>query len=99
MKFLIWLSGDCSILEEVISSIQSQNNEVGVLLVQDGVFMADRGCAHSQELAKFNVPVYASKVHIEERGIAERLVLDVKPVDYPEIIDLVMEKYDRVVPI
>ncbi len=97
MKFLIWLSKDCSSLDEVITAIQSQNNEVGILLVQDGVFMADRGCAHSEELTKFDVPVYASKGHMEERGIAQRLVVDVKPVDYPEIVDLVMEKYDRVI--
>jgi sulfur relay protein TusB/DsrH len=99
MKFLIWLSGDCSSLEEVITAIKSQNNEVGILLVQDGVFMADKGCTHSEELAKFNVPVYASKGHVEERGIAGRLVVDAKLVDYNGIVDLVMEKYDRVVPI
>ncbi len=99
MKFLIWLSSDCSNLEEVISAIKTGNNEVGVLLVQDGVFLADKGCVHSKELADLKVPVFASKVHVEERGIANRLLIDVKIVDYPDMVDLIMEQYDKVVPV
>ncbi|MFW9908045.1 MAG: sulfurtransferase complex subunit TusB [Candidatus Thorarchaeota archaeon] len=99
MRFLILLSSDCSSLNEVISAIKSQGNEVGVLLVQDGVFLMDKGCEHSSELAHLKVPVYASKSHIEERGISNRLALDVKVVDYPEIIDLIMENYDKTVSI
>ncbi len=97
MKFLIWLSGDCSNVDEVVSAIRTGDNEVAILLVQDGVFLADKGCEHSKNLADLNVPVFASKNHVEERGIGKRLVVDAKLVDYPEIVDLVMEQYDKVV--
>ncbi|MFW9920337.1 MAG: sulfurtransferase complex subunit TusB [Candidatus Thorarchaeota archaeon] len=99
MKFLIWLSSDCSNLDEIISAMKINNNEVGVLLVQDGVFLADKGCAHSKELADLKVPVYASKAHVEERGIADRLHVDAKLVDYPDMVDLMMEQYDKIVPV
>ncbi len=97
MKFLIWLSSECQSLEEMVGALKRANHEVGVLLIQDGVYLADRGCSHSDELKKLDVPVYASKPHVEERGIMDRLVIDVKLVDYPEIVDLTMEQYDRII--
>jgi len=99
MKFLIWLSSDCSNLDEVISAIKTGGNEVGVLLVQDGVFLADKGCVHSKQLADLKVPVYASKAHVEERGISDRLFVHAKIVDFPEMVDLMMEQYDKIVPV
>jgi len=97
MKFLIWLSGECSSLDEIISALQKKDNEVGILLVQDGVFLTDKGCPHSKELVELKLPVYVSEMHLEERGIAERMVVDAKIVDYPEIAELIMEKYDKVI--
>ena len=97
MKFLIWLSGECSSLDEIISALQKKGNEVGILLVQDGVFLTDKGCPHSKELADLKVPVYVSKIHLEERGISDRMVVDAKIVDYPEMVDLIMAKYDKVI--
>ena len=35
--------------------------------------------------------------YLEERGIESRLVADVKLVDYSDIVDLMMEKYDRII--
>ena len=67
------------------------------MLVQDGVFMADRGCPHSDELKTLKVKVYASKKHVEERGLGDRLVVDVDLVDYSQIVDLMMDEYDKVI--
>ncbi len=97
MKFLIWLSNECRSLDEVIGSITSQGHEVGVLLIQDAVFLADKGCSHNEEVNSYGVPLYLAKHHAEERGILDRLEGNVKIVDYPEIIDLMMEEYDRVI--
>jgi len=97
MKFLVWLSRDCVTLKEVTDSIMRVGNELAVLLVQDGVYLADRGCPHSGELRELGAKVYASRTHVEERGISDRLVTDVELVGYPEIVDLIMEEYDRVV--
>ena len=96
MKFLIWLSADCSNLDELVGSLQKKNSEIGVLLVQDGVFLADKGCSHNDALVELKLPVYASKHHVEERGIESRLIDGVELVDYGQIVDLIMEKYDRV---
>ncbi|MHA2425561.1 MAG: DsrH/TusB family sulfur metabolism protein [Candidatus Thorarchaeota archaeon] len=97
MKFLIWLSGECSSLDEVITALQKKGNEVGILLVQDGVFLTDKGCPHSMDLVDLKVPVFVSKMHLEERGIKDRMVVDAKVVEYPDMIDLMMEKYDKVI--
>lgn len=96
MKFLIWLSADCSNLDELVGALKKKGNEIGVLLVQDGVFLADKGCEHHKMVVDLKVPLYVSKHHAEERGIEGRLVGDVKLVDYDEMVDLLMEKYDRV---
>ena len=97
MKALIWLSSDCSSLEEIIQALKSQGQETAILLVQDGVFMADKGCPHSDELKTLKVKVYASKKHVEERGLSDRLVVDVDLVDYSRIVDLMMDEYDKVI--
>ena len=97
MKALIWLSSDCSSLEEIVQALKSQGQEAAILLIQDGVFMADKGCPHSDELKTLNVNVYASKKHVEERGLGDRLVVDVELVDYSRIVDLMMDEYDKII--
>jgi sulfur relay protein TusB/DsrH len=68
-----------------------------VLLIQDGVFLADRGCSYSKEVSELGVPVYISRQHAEERGILSRMSPDVSLVEYDEIVDLVMEKHDKII--
>jgi len=97
MKFLIWLSSECCSLREIISAIRGQGNDVGVLLVQDGVLLTDKGCPHAQEIIDLKVPIYVLKGHIEERGIKDRMIGDAKIVEYPEIVDLMMAKYDKII--
>ena len=97
MKYLIWLSNQCTSVREVIEAMRTQGIETDLLLVQDGVFLADKGCPHSAEIKDLKVKVHASKHHIEERGIGARLVVDVNQVEYPDIVELMMEKYDKVI--
>ncbi len=97
MRFLIWLSTECKSLAEVAGAIKQGGHEVGILLVQDGVFLADKGCSYSEELAPLGVPVYVSREHVEARGIADRLAIEVEFVDYPQMAELIMEQYDRVI--
>lgn len=97
MKFLIWLSADCTNLDEIVGSLRKKSDEIGILLVQDGVVLADKGCEHNKMVVDLKVPLFVSKSHVEERGIEGRLVADVKLVDYNEIVDLMMEKYDRII--
>ncbi|MFW9975244.1 MAG: DsrH/TusB family sulfur metabolism protein [Candidatus Thorarchaeota archaeon] len=97
MKYLIWLSNQCNSVKEVVESLRIQGIETDLLLVQDGVYLADRGCPHANELIDLKIKVHASKHHIEERGIDGRLVVDVARVDFPEIVELLMKKYDKVI--
>jgi sulfur relay protein TusB/DsrH len=97
MKYLIWLSNQCTSVKEIIEALRTQKVETDLLLVQDGVYLADKGCPHSNELSDLNLKVHASKHHIEERGIGARLVVEVNQVEYPEMIDLIMEEYDKII--
>lgn len=97
MKVLIWLAGECSCLSEIVEGLKKQGTEAGLLLMQDGVFQADKGNPLSKGIQKLGVAVHASRVHVTERGIGGRLIPGVDLVGYPEMIDLIMERYDRVV--
>jgi sulfur relay protein TusB/DsrH len=91
------LSSDCDNLREIIDTLKKGENDVGLLLIQDGVFMADKGCSESAGLHELKLTVYACKNHVEERGIGDRLVDDAKLVAFPEIINIIMEEYDKVI--
>ena len=97
MKYLIWLSSDCSNLKEIIDGLKTGGNDIGLLLIQDGVFMADKGCKESEELFNLDLSIYAAKNHVEERGIGDRLKDGMQIVDYPEIVNILMEEYDKVI--
>jgi sulfur relay protein TusB/DsrH len=99
MKYLIWLSSDCTNLDETISALKKQSGEIGILLIQDGVFMADKGCEEGKNLSSHGIDTFVSRKHAEERGLLNRLNDSVSVVDYPEIVDLIMLKYDRVISI
>lgn len=94
---MIWLASGCSDLSEVVGALKAGGHETGVVLVQDGVFLADKGCPYSKGLKALGVKVYASKRHLEERGISGRLAVNVTVVDYPDIVHLIMESYEKTI--
>ncbi len=96
MKYLLLLSNDCSSFKEVVTGLRSKNIEVEILLLQDGVYLADKGSPESKELKELGLRVHALKHHVDERGISGRLAVDVDLVDYPSVVDLLMEKSDKV---
>ena len=97
MKYLIWLSNDSTSVKEIATGLKKQDIDVELLLVQDGVFLADKGCHESSELKEMGLKIYAIKHHVEERGLANRLAVDVDLIDYPDVVDLIMEKSDKVI--
>ena len=97
VKVLIWLSGECASLIEVVEGIKKSGNETGLLLVQDGVFQADKGNPGSKTVVKLGVPLYAVRPHVEERGLGGRLISGVSLVDYLDMVDLVMDKYEKII--
>lgn len=97
MKYLIWLSSDCQDLTEIVGALKNGGHDVGLLLVQDGTYLADKGCTESGKLKDLETRVYATKHHVEERGIGDRLVTEVELVDFGQVVDVIMEEYDKVV--
>lgn len=97
MKYLIWLANNGVNIKEIAKGLQGKDIEVEVLLLQDGVYLADRGCRESSGLKELGLKVYALRHHVEERGITGRLVLNVDLVDYSIVVDLLMEKCDKII--
>ncbi|MHA1136115.1 MAG: DsrH/TusB family sulfur relay protein [Candidatus Thorarchaeota archaeon] len=97
MKYLIWLANDCSSVKELVSGLKGQGIETDILLVQDGVFFADKGNPHSSLLKGTDSKIHAIKHHVEERGLMSRLGFDVNLIDYPDAIDIMMEKSDKII--
>ncbi|MFW9768818.1 MAG: sulfurtransferase complex subunit TusB [Candidatus Thorarchaeota archaeon] len=97
MKYLIWLSDVCASIKEVIDALKTQDVETDLLLLQDGVYLVDKGYSQAVEVSGLPVKIHALKDHIEERGIGGRLVVDVNQIEYPEIISLIMEEYDKII--
>ncbi|MFW9925328.1 MAG: sulfurtransferase complex subunit TusB [Candidatus Thorarchaeota archaeon] len=97
MKYLIWISNQYTSVKEIVYALRTQGIETDLLLVQDGVYLADKGCPQAIEVSDLSVKIHALKHHIEERGIGERLVVDVNQVEYPEMVDILMEEYDKII--
>ncbi|MFW9810717.1 MAG: sulfurtransferase complex subunit TusB [Candidatus Thorarchaeota archaeon] len=97
MKYLIWISNQCTSVIEIVNALKTQDVETDLLLVQDGVYMADKGCPQAIEISDLSVKIHALRQHIEERGIGERLVVDVNQVEYPEMVDILMEEYHKII--
>ncbi|RLI57146.1 MAG: sulfurtransferase complex subunit TusB [Candidatus Thorarchaeota archaeon] len=96
MKYLLWLAHDCKGIGEVANALKKQGVDVDLLLLQDGVFLLDKGCRNNEELDMVG-KIYALSHHVEERGIGKRLAKDANLVDYGQMIDLIMEQYDKVI--
>ena len=97
MKFLIWLTSDCPNIGEVVDALKAGGHDIGILLAQDGVYSIDRGCTTSTDIRGLKVPVFAIKRHVEEKGLNERMSVDAEMVEYDGAVDLIMEKYDKVI--
>jgi sulfur relay protein TusB/DsrH len=97
MKYLIWLANDCTSVKEIVSGLKDQNIETDILLVQDGVFFADKGNTHSADLKNLGSKIHAIKHHVEERGLLGRLAFDVNLVDYTDVVDIMMEISDKII--
>jgi tRNA 2-thiouridine synthesizing protein B len=64
-----------------------------VLLIEDGVYAAMRGTAHTARVtqALSSVQIVALRADVEARGIQDKLLKDVALVDYGGFVDLVVE--------
>jgi len=65
----------------------------GLLLIEDAVYAATRGSPVEARLreAQSKLKIYVLLPDLEARGMADRLIEGVTPVDYAGFVDLVVE--------
>lgn len=72
--------------------------KLGIFLVSDGIYNAfiKTNGAPSKVMEKKGAEYYALRTDFETRGFKEDKILKrVKPVDYDELVDLMMERYEK----
>ena len=74
----------------------SGNNEKGVLLLEDAVYYAAIEQIRKDLLSK-NYSIFAIKEELEARGYEKFSAKGIEVVDYDTAIDIIMEKFDRVI--
>jgi len=70
---------------EAALSLAKEDDGAKVVLIQDGVYL------NPEPLKGSGVEVYAVKRDVERRGLGSRLPDFVKLIDYPELVDLIVE--------
>ena len=65
-------------------ALAQHDDEAIIVLVQDGVNL------DASSLGNGARPVYAVKKDLERRGLAERAAPRVKPIDFGELVDLIV---------
>lgn len=74
------------------SCLQHVKRGSAVLLIEDGVYGALAGTEYSRQVeqALATVEVYVLQPDVEARGLQNRLLAGVRPVDYSGFVDLVV---------
>jgi len=68
-----------------------------IWLSNDCISVKEIGNAHSANLKDLGSKIHAIKHHVEERGLLNRLAFDVNLVDYPDVVDIMMEQCDKII--
>ena len=98
MKDILYFITDMDFMS-IKFALKEKKNKVGICLLQDAVYFACKGREDNkilEEAIKQDTQVFTSKRDVELRGLKNRIYPDVKILDYPEIIDLVLS-YDRII--
>jgi sulfur relay protein TusB/DsrH len=72
------------------------NNEKGVLLFEDAVYYATIELIRKNLLSK-NYSIYAIKEELDARGYEKFSAQGIEIIDYGTAIDIIIEKFDKVV--
>lgn len=72
------------------------DNEKGVILFEDAVYYATSEQIRKELLSK-NYSVFAIKEELEARGYSEFTAEGVEMIDYDAAVDIIMERFDKVV--
>lgn len=74
----------------------AKNTEVGVVHIQDASLAVTLN-EYCERLTNCGISIYALRSDCQARGISEKIVKDVKIIDYKQLVKLVMTKYNKLV--
>ncbi|UCE38544.1 MAG: sulfurtransferase complex subunit TusB [Thermoplasmata archaeon] len=72
------------------------NNEKGVILFEDAIYYATSEHKRRELLSK-DYLIYAIKEELDARGHGEFSAEGIELIDYDEAVDIIMERYDKVI--
>jgi len=96
MKLAVFLS-DWRRTEDTLERLKA--DKLGIILVENGIYHAvvKEGGKESSVLSKAGATFYALTDDIETRGYTTaNLSSKVKPISYADIVDLIMNDYERI---
>ena len=91
----------------IFSNKSKHSNKIGFFLISDGVFLIKNNQKNEtsslfKEIASKKVEIIVSKDHLESAGISPEDIcckVSVSEKPYDDLVDFVMEKYERIVTI
>lgn len=92
MLYMISTSLAINYLKSGISIIKLQTN-AGLLLYQDGVYLALKNTNHAKQLTKLakTHPIYLLEDDVKARGITEQLLQFTNYINYEQFVKLTMQ--------
>ncbi len=86
-------------LLELVQHLPNRAHDAAILFVGDGVYSLVDGSANCSTLKRLipSVSLFGCKDDIESRGIEGKLTPESSVVDYDQMVELIMERYSRVV--
>nr|MDO8081310.1 DsrH/TusB family sulfur metabolism protein [Candidatus Freyarchaeota archaeon] len=84
----------------LVEKLKEKGEEVGVVLIQDAVYLALGNNEHSgavKDLLGKGVGFHVLAKDAERRGVQDYLISDVELIDYDRLIDLLFSEGQRVI--
>jgi sulfur relay protein TusB/DsrH len=100
MKTLLFLNKKEFDSLTLVDILKEKGEEVGVVLIQDAVYLALGNNEHSgavKDLLSKGVGFHLLAKDVEKRGVQDYLISDVDLIDYDQLIDLLFSENQRVI--
>lgn len=100
MKTLLFLSKKESDSLALIEKLKERGEDVGVILIQDAVYLSLGNNEHSEmvkDLLEKGVNFHVLAKDVKMRGVQEYLISDLDLMDYDQLVDLLFGENQRVI--
>ncbi len=78
-------------LLDLANGLVKPDEKISLLLYGDGVYNLVNGSQAAAELTNIPAKIYAIADDIANRGLAGRIIPQAQQVDYPQVVELIME--------